>query len=105
MPLPYWEVDVPIQRTDDPTVRGLHVFTGRAAGPGDALKAAHDAYDQAVLLHAAGREIPSTSGTGGWAARGLRPGWVLQWEQATATRWVDPHNLTGPLFGSTSREK
>ncbi|MFF4227422.1 hypothetical protein ACFYZH_31870 [Streptomyces abikoensis] len=86
----YWEVDVPIYDADNHL--GLHVFTGRAASPGDALAAAHAVYAAARLLSAAGREIPRADGDG-WAARGLRPGWVLDWEHAHIKKWVNPNNL------------
>ncbi|MGQ7754411.1 hypothetical protein ACUN29_39190 (plasmid) [Streptomyces sp. WC2508] len=72
--------------------QGLHVFTGRAAGPGEALAAAHNAYDRAVQHMSAGLPAPDDS-SDGWAARGLRPDWVLDWHKATATAWVNPNSL------------
>ncbi|MEU9321466.1 hypothetical protein [Streptomyces sp. NPDC048295] len=87
-----YEVDVPIHHEADQERRGLHVFTGRAAGPGEALAAAHNAYDRAVQHKYAGLPAPDDS-SDGWAARGLRPGWVLDWHKATATAWVNPNSL------------
>lgn len=80
--LPRFEVDVPIHDPDHPDRHGVHVFTGRANGPGDALSAAFTAWDQARQCAAAGRQIPPASGSG-WSARGLRPGWDLRWDRAT----------------------
>lgn len=91
MPLPMWEVDVPIHHSTEPRT-GVHVFTGRAADPAHALAAAHAAYDTALLLKAAGCEIPASFGDG-WAARGLRPGWVLDWDHAATKVWTGLHSL------------
>ncbi|MGW1819293.1 hypothetical protein ACWCQM_37785 [Streptomyces sp. NPDC002125] len=87
-----YEVDVPIHHATDQDRRGHHVFNGRAAGPGEALAAAHSAYDRAVQYVSAGRPAPDDS-SNGWAARGLRPDWVLDWHKATATAWVNPNSL------------
>ncbi|PLW72004.1 hypothetical protein C0036_14760 [Streptomyces sp. DJ] len=89
-----YEVDVPIHHATDQERRGLHVFTGYAAGESEALAAAHNAYDRAVQHMSAGRPAPDESrDSGGWAARGLRPGWVLDWHKATTTAWVSPNSL------------
>ncbi len=101
MPWPMWEVDVPIQHiTETGRSVGIHIFTGRADSPSHALRAARDAYDKALLLHRAGREIPSTSGSGSWGVRGLRPGWEIDWSAAKVKCWVNPGNLlrTPPEF-------
>ncbi|MDJ0385250.1 hypothetical protein [Streptomyces sp. G-G2] len=87
-----YEVDVPIHHEADQDRRGLHVFTGRAAGPGEALAAAHRAYDRAVQYVSAGLPAPDGS-RDGWAARGLRPDWVLDWHKATTKAWVNPNSL------------
>ncbi|CAL9676036.1 hypothetical protein [Streptomyces sp. enrichment culture] len=39
--------------------------------------------------HTAGREIPSGQ-PDIWTARGLRPGWELEWTAATASLWHNP---------------
>ncbi|WP_189450606.1 hypothetical protein [Streptomyces abikoensis] len=63
---------------------GLHVFAGRANGADNAVAAARAVYEQAVHAQSSGREIPS-AGHDGWTARGLRLGWELAWNAATAT--------------------
>ncbi|MFF7139412.1 MULTISPECIES: hypothetical protein [Streptomyces] len=93
MPQSYWEVDVPT-KNNDLQGRRLHVFVGLADSPITARKAAHDAYDKALLLHQAGQEIPFEF-VSGWGARGLRPDWDLDWNKATAAPWVNPHGLLG----------
>ncbi|MEK8141586.1 hypothetical protein NKH18_00350 [Streptomyces sp. M10(2022)] len=60
-----YEVDVPIHHATDQERRGLHVFTGYAAGPDEALAAAHHAYDRAVQHMSAGRPAPTTPATDG----------------------------------------
>jgi hypothetical protein len=40
----------------------------------------------------AGRPAPDDS-SDGWAARGLRPDWVLDWHKATTTTWANPNRL------------
>ncbi|MGV9883337.1 hypothetical protein [Streptomyces sp. NPDC003006] len=87
-----YQVDVPIHHATDPERRGLHVFTGRAAGESEALAAAHNAYDRAVQQMSAGGPAPDDS-SDGWAAGGLRPDWVLDWHKATVKAWVNPNNL------------
>ncbi|MEU2440154.1 hypothetical protein ABZ595_28825 [Streptomyces rubradiris] len=62
-----YEVDVPIHDPAHPDRRGLHVFTGAADSPAAALGQ------------------PDT-----WTARGLRPGWELEWTAATAGLWHNP---------------
>ncbi|MFI9080946.1 hypothetical protein ACIGW8_31505 [Streptomyces sioyaensis] len=89
--MPYFEVDVPTHHTSS-DAHGSHVFTGRAADAAQALAAAHAAYDRALLLTLAGREIPSSS-SDGWVARGLRPDWVLDWHKAKTKAWVNPNSL------------
>ncbi|GGU66561.1 hypothetical protein [Streptomyces daghestanicus] len=66
--------------------------TGCAAGESEALAAARNAYDRAVQQISAGRPAPDDS-SDGWAARGLRPDWVLDWHKATTTAWVNPSSL------------
>jgi hypothetical protein len=87
MTLPLFEVDVPIHH--DSGGRGVHVFAGRADSRSAAVKAAHEAYDQAAAAWQAGSEIPDT-GPRSWTARGYRPGWVLDRQAATAGCWDDP---------------
>ncbi|MFI2214968.1 hypothetical protein [Streptomyces sp. NPDC020141] len=82
----FYEVDVPIHDTTNPARRGVHVFTGVADSPAAALRRAHEVYDAALSAHTAGREIPSRQ-QDSWGARGLRPGWRLEWPAATAGLW------------------
>jgi hypothetical protein len=90
MALPYWEVDVPIHHTTDKDrPRGLHIFTGKASSHSDAVRIAHEVYDQALAAIQAGIEIPGKR-PDGWAARGLRPGWELDWTAAKVGLWGDP---------------
>uniref|UniRef100_UPI003F49777A hypothetical protein n=1 Tax=Streptomyces achromogenes TaxID=67255 RepID=UPI003F49777A len=84
-----YEVDVPIHDPAHPGRRGLHVFTGVADSPAAALGRAHQAYDAALAAHTAGREIPGGQ-PDNWTARGLRPGWELEWAAATAGLWHNP---------------
>jgi hypothetical protein len=89
----YFEVDVPAHHTTDPGRRGLHVFTGEARTRREALRRAHEAVDDALAARTAGHEIRCKH-PGGWAARGLRTDWVLDWAAAKAGRWVDPYSWT-----------
>jgi hypothetical protein len=41
----------------------------------------------------AGRAVPNDS-SDGWAARGLRRDWVLDWHEADVKAWVNPNSLT-----------
>ncbi|MER6916091.1 hypothetical protein ABT354_30845 [Streptomyces sp. NPDC000594] len=82
----FYEVDVPIRNTNHPARQGVHVFTGVADSPTAALRRAHEVYDAALTAHAAGREIPGRQ-PDSWGARGLRPGWELEWPAATAGPW------------------
>ncbi|MCZ4101007.1 hypothetical protein [Streptomyces sp. H39-C1] len=85
----FFEVDVPIHDAANPDLRGLHVFTGEADSPTAALRRAHEVYDAALAAHAAGREIPDKQ-PDSWGARGLRPGWALEWPAAKASLWRSP---------------
>ncbi|AVH61885.1 MULTISPECIES: hypothetical protein [Streptomyces] len=89
MGLPYFEVDVPIKSTDQPGLRGVHVFTGPADSRSSAVRIAHEVYDAARAAQEAGFEIPGKR-PDGWGARGYRPGWEPDWLSATAGRWNDP---------------
>lgn len=94
MPHPeFYEVDVPIHDTTNPALRGLHVFTGEADSPATALRRAHEVYDAALAARTAGLEIPGKQ-PDSWGARGLRPGWAMEWTAATAGRWHDPLSCT-----------
>ncbi|MEU5539129.1 hypothetical protein [Streptomyces sp. NPDC020362] len=81
MTLRTYQVDVPIHNTANPA-RGVHVFTGVADSPA-ALRRAHEVYDAALAAHTAGLEIPGRQ-PDSWGARGLRPGWQMEWPAATA---------------------
>ncbi|WP_260868032.1 hypothetical protein [Streptomyces sp. SAJ15] len=89
----FYEVDVPIHDTATPTRRGLHVFTGEADSPAAALRRAHEVYDAALAAHQAGLEIPGKQ-PDSWGARGLRPGWALEWPAAKAGLWRNPLSWT-----------
>lgn len=91
MTLPLFEVDVPIH--DDSGGRGVHVFAGRADSHSAALQAAHEVYNQAAAALQAGSDILIVR-PGGWTARGYWPGWVLDWQAATAGCWDDPLSWT-----------
>ncbi|MEU7158886.1 hypothetical protein [Streptomyces chrestomyceticus] len=91
MPLPYFEVDVPIRSTAPPGLRGVHVFTGPADSRSAAVRIAHEVYDAARAAQQAGGEIPRGR-PDGWGARGYRPGWELDWAAATAGRWNTPYS-------------
>ncbi|MFE9404787.1 hypothetical protein ACFYNY_23980 [Streptomyces sp. NPDC006530] len=91
MPLPYFEVDVPIRSTESPGQYGLHVFTGRADSRGAAVRIAHAVYDAARAATQAGLEIPHGR-PDGWGARGYRPGWELDWPAAKAGPWRSPYS-------------
>ncbi|MFI9311561.1 hypothetical protein [Streptomyces triculaminicus] len=93
MPLPYYEVDVPIRNTARPSLLGLHVLTGQAGSRCDAVRIAHEVYDAALAAQAAGLEPPGKH-PGGWGARGIRPGWEPDWSAATVGRWNDPYSWT-----------
>ncbi|GGX58410.1 hypothetical protein [Streptomyces chartreusis] len=91
MGLPYYEVDVPITYTAQPSRRGMHVFTGAAESRSAAVQAAHEVHDAAHAAQQAGLEIPGPR-PDGWVARGYRPGWEPDWPAATAGRWNDPYS-------------
>ncbi|MGW4161982.1 MULTISPECIES: hypothetical protein [unclassified Streptomyces] len=88
-----YEVDVPIHNTTNPALRGLHVFTGEADSPTTALRRAHEVYDAALAAQQAGLDIPGKQ-PDSWGARGLRPGWELDWPAAKAGRWHNPLSCT-----------
>ncbi|GAA2615450.1 hypothetical protein GCM10010304_80860 [Streptomyces roseoviolaceus] len=83
-----YEVDVPIHDTTR-TLHGLHVFTGQAASPSEALTRAHQVYDQALAARKAGLAHPGRQ-DGGRGASGVRDGWEPDWAAAKACPWIDP---------------
>ncbi|MFI1286480.1 hypothetical protein ACH4U5_37965 [Streptomyces sp. NPDC020858] len=91
LPLPYFEVDVPIHSADG--LRGVHVFTGQAASQSAAVQAAHEVYDVARAAAEAGLEIPHGR-PDGWGACGYRPGWEPDWAAAKAGPWKSPYSWT-----------
>jgi hypothetical protein len=93
MPLRYFEVDVPIHHNTNRALHGVHVFTGKASSPGEALTRAHEVYDAALAARQAGLEIPGQQ-DGGWGARGVRDGWELDWAAAKAGPWSNPDSWT-----------
>ncbi|MCM2392609.1 hypothetical protein [Streptomyces albipurpureus] len=95
MPLPYFEVNVPMRSTAQTGVHGLHVFTGRADSRSSALRIAHEVYDAVRAATEVGREVPHGR-PDGWGACGFRPGWELDWTAATAGRWANLCRSTEP---------
>ncbi|TXS75852.1 hypothetical protein EAO76_12200 [Streptomyces sp. sk2.1] len=82
MPLPYLEADVPIHRTDQPGLSGVHVFTDRADSCSAAVRIAHEIYDVARATAVAKPEIPHDGRTVGWTARrSSSPGAARRWCQ------------------------
>ncbi|MEU3855666.1 hypothetical protein [Streptomyces sp. NPDC029554] len=78
-----WEVDVPLHHPDGHV--GIHVFVGQARDKNTAVTAAQCVVDEAYEHLRRGRAIPDPDRPRlDWAARGLRPGWELRWEHATA---------------------
>ncbi|MEU3620082.1 hypothetical protein ABZ725_48560 [Streptomyces sp. NPDC006872] len=90
MGLPYFEVDVPNRSTDQPSLSGVHAFTGPADSRSAAVRIAHEVYDAARAAQEAGLAIPGKR-PDGWGARGYRSGWELDWPAATASRWNNPY--------------
>ncbi|MGW1007713.1 hypothetical protein [Streptomyces sp. NPDC002520] len=88
----FYEVDVPIHRTDQ-QLHGLHVFTGQATSPGEALTRAHQVYDAALAARKAGLANPGRQ-DGGWGASGVRDGWEMDWRAAKAGVWSNPFSWT-----------
>ncbi|MEU0390480.1 hypothetical protein [Streptomyces chartreusis] len=79
-----WEVDVPMQHPDGRRT-GIHVFTGLASDKNTAVASARRVVDEAREHLDNGRDIPVPDRPRiDWAARGLRPGWQLRWEDAQA---------------------
>lgn len=93
MPLPYYEVDVPIRSTAQPGLSGVHVFTGPADSRIAAVRIAYEVYDAARDAQQTGLATPSKRHDG-WGAGGYRPGWEPDWPTATAGRWNDPYSRT-----------
>ncbi|MFI5689446.1 hypothetical protein [Streptomyces sp. NPDC051636] len=75
-----------------PDRRGLHVFTGVADSPAAALRRAHEVYDAALVAHTA--DSRSGKQPDSWGARGLRPGWQMEWPAARAGLWNNPVSWT-----------
>ncbi|MER6464562.1 hypothetical protein ACWC4D_23195 [Streptomyces sp. NPDC001288] len=90
----YYEVDVPIRNPQSSGRDGLYVFTGRADSHEAAFRAARAAYECARAADEAGAEVPPGR-PGGWAARGYRPGQVLDWGAATVCPWRAPRAWAG----------
>ncbi|GAA3486459.1 hypothetical protein [Streptomyces cremeus] len=82
----YFQVNVPIRNSAQPDQCGLHVFTGPADTWTEALRIAREACDSAIAAQRAGDALPRRR-SGGWGARGLRPGWVFDWSAATVDAW------------------
>ncbi|MFF2698905.1 hypothetical protein ACFVUQ_11160 [Streptomyces cyaneofuscatus] len=97
----YFQVDVPTRNSVQPERCGLHVFTGAAETESDALRIAREACDAAVAAREAGFAIPRRR-PDGWGARGMRSGWVLDWEAATVVVWEhDRAFWSSPAHGGT----
>ncbi|WP_336317597.1 hypothetical protein [Streptomyces lavendofoliae] len=82
----YFQINVPITNSVRPEQRGWHVFTGPADTWAEALRIARETYDAAAAAQEAGFALPRRR-PDGWGARGLRPGWVLDWTAATVDAW------------------
>ncbi|MFC8795168.1 hypothetical protein [Streptomyces cinereoruber] len=82
----YFQVSVPIRSSVQPEHHGLHVFTGLADTWSDALRFARETSDTTAAAQEAGSPLPCRR-PDGWGARGLRPGWVLDWTAATVDAW------------------
>ncbi|MFI5702662.1 hypothetical protein ACIA78_21775 [Streptomyces xanthochromogenes] len=95
MPLTYFEVHVPMCSSVQTSVRGLHVFSGRADSCSSALRIAREVYAAAHAAAEAGLEIPHGH-MDGWGACGYRPGWELDWSAATAGRWANVRRSAEP---------
>ncbi|MET8615858.1 hypothetical protein [Streptomyces misionensis] len=93
MTLHTYEVDVPIHDPAHPGRRGVHIFTGIADSPAAALRRAREVYDAALAAHTAGLGIPGKQ-PDSWGARGLRPGWQMEWPAAKAGLWHNPLSWT-----------
>ncbi|MFI6689097.1 hypothetical protein [Streptomyces sp. NPDC050485] len=89
----FYEVDVPIHRTDNPAVQGTHIFAGKADSMAEAVRIVHEVYDAARAARQAGSEVPDQR-PDGWGARGYRVGWELDWSEAEAGRWNNPYSWT-----------
>lgn len=89
----FYEVDVPMHHTTNPALRGLHVFAGVADSRSTALRRAHEVCDAALAAQQAGLEDPGKQ-PDSWTARGLRPGWELDWLAAKAGPWKSPYSWT-----------
>ncbi|MHC8419704.1 hypothetical protein ACH121_07745 [Streptomyces sp. NB004] len=86
MPEIYFQVHVPIRNSVRAEQCGLHVFTGAADTWAAALRIARETCDRATAAQKAGLPAPGRR-PDGWSARGLRPGWVLDWAGATVDAW------------------
>ncbi|SED58439.1 hypothetical protein [Streptomyces sp. Ag109_O5-10] len=84
MPSQVYQVSVPARLSNGR--QGVHVFTGHADCPADAVHAAHKAYDAAATARQAGPPR-RTRRPSGWTATGIRPDWQLDWSDATACLW------------------
>ncbi|WP_225634546.1 hypothetical protein [Streptomyces solaniscabiei] len=89
----YFQVHVPIRNSVRPEQRGLHVFTGAADTWAAALRIARETCDTVAAAQKADLPIPGRR-PDGWSARGLRPGWVLDWKAATADAWEQDSRLS-----------
>ncbi|MEV8434710.1 hypothetical protein PGH47_42470 (plasmid) [Streptomyces sp. HUAS 31] len=82
----FFQVTVPICHSQDPAMRGVHVFTGEASSRAEAVCLARRGYKDARYAYEAGLQIP-LMWPSGWGARGLRPGWEPDWSAAKASLW------------------
>ncbi|GJF25282.1 MULTISPECIES: hypothetical protein [Streptomyces] len=88
----FFQVHVPIRNPVRPEQCGLHVFTGAADTWSAALRMARETCDTATAAQKAGLPVPGRR-PDGWSARGLRPGWVLDWTAATVDAWGQDRRL------------
>lgn len=90
MAKPYFQVDVPTRSVAPPGRQGRHVFTGSADDGKQALRMAREMCEAALAAQAAGHPLPRRC-PDGWGARGIRPGWELDWTAATVALWSQDH--------------
>jgi hypothetical protein len=86
MTQPYFQVAVPMRSIAQPDRRGMHVFTGSADDGRQALRMARETCEAALAARAAGCPLPGRL-PNGWGARGVRPGWTMDWAAATVAVW------------------
>lgn len=98
MPMPYFQVNVPIRSAAEPERRGLHLLTGPAGSGSEALRIARETCEAALDAQTAGSRTPYREPSG-WGASGIRSGWDFDWSAASVRCWDDIH-----LFGFSTMD-